>query len=431
MLELAAMFPAVIFAVIPVWDDVNSLSLKAQVCAVSAAIGLYLAGLFVCVKYSVRSKYMLAVFTLAISVMYIFLVKKNLDRKLFCLFNSLMICEFASMYTKFIVAPYVLISLAKRTTTFLPALVFLGMMIAVGAVFFWTMAVKFPVIMNEERVSVVWRYMFLLPLVMSAVIHWMTPISPFVVMTGRVRPISFVLVTFVMMAVFMFYHIFWWTTAKLTENARLQQENTFLQMEAKRYDELKKYMNYTQMMRHDFRQHVLVIHSLAESGKLSELREYVSGLADSTGKSYVNYCANPAIDAVAAHYDRMAKIQDTAITWNLELPADLPVSESDYCGIFGNLIENALNAVKNLPVEQRNIKVLSSMLSKFMIGISIDNPYAGKISFGKNGLPLAELEGHGIGLISVKNTVNRYGGTMSITAEGNLFSADIILYSNS
>ena len=353
----------------------------------------------------------------------------SLSRKFFCLLNSGMLCELCSMYTRFIIAPYESTAQVFTDSTTIPALAFLGMSVLVGAVFFRTLTVKLPVLMNEERIAGVWRYMFLFPMVMSIVIHWMTPISPRVVMTGRVRPVSMVLVMFVMASAFMFYHIFWWTTTRLTENARLQQENTFLQMEAKRYDELKKYMNYTQMMRHDFRQHVLVINSLAESGQLDELREYVSSLADSTGRSYVNYCANPAIDAVAAHYDRMAMIQDSTITWGLELPADLPISESDYCGVFGNLIENALKAVKSLPVEQRNVKVCSSMLSRFMIGISIDNPYDGVIAFGKNGLPAASEEGHGIGLLSVMNTVNRYGGSMNITAEGNVFSVDIILYS--
>ncbi|MBQ7221683.1 MAG: GHKL domain-containing protein [Synergistaceae bacterium] len=352
-------------------------------------------------------------------------------RKAFCIFNSVMLCEFCSMYTKFIVAPYELASLVNGRSSLFPDMVILGMSAVIGAVFFRTLTLKLPVLMNEERVSGVWHYMFLAPLVMSAVVHWMTPVSPLVVMTGRVRPISLALVTFVMLTAYMFYHMFWWTTTRLTENARLQQENTFLQMEAKRYNELRRYMNHTQAMRHDFRQHVLVIHQLAEAGQLYELREYVSGLAESTSKSYVNYCANPAVDAVASHYDHAARHQDTVITWSLELPAALPVSESDYCGLFGNLVENALKAVRNLPAEQRRIKVLSSMLSKFMIGISIDNPYSGKITFGKNGLPLSGKQGHGIGLISVMNTVNRYGGSMSITAEGNIFSADIILYSNS
>ena len=234
-----------------------------------------------------------------------------------------------------------------------------------------------------------------------------------------------------MISVFMFYHIFWWTTVRLTESARLQQENTFLQMEAKRYEEMQSYMNYSREMRHNFRQHILVISGLTESGRLDELREYLSQLAEPLNAGYKVYCSNPAIDAVASHYDRIAREQCTAITWSLELPADIPVKESDYCAIFGNLIENALNAVKGLPAGNRRVNVVSSMLSKFMTGISIDNPYTGTLTFGKNGLPVAEGEGHGIGLVSVMNTVNRYGGSMDITAEGGTFSVDIILYSNS
>ncbi len=431
MLELAVIIPSAVFAVIPVLDAVKYSSLKFWAYIVSAVIALYLAGVFVCVKFSVLSKYVMIIIALILSVIYICLVNKSLNHKIFCLLNALMICEFAAMYTRYIIAPYVIANLEAGTNSIIPELVMLFMLAVTGGFFFRTMYVKIPVLMNEERLSGVWRYMFLVPLVMSVMIHWMTPISPFVVMTGRVRPIAIVLITFVMLSVFMFYHIFWWTTVKLTENARLQEENTFLQMESKRYDELKKYMNYTRIMRHDFRQHVLVINHLAESGQLDELRQYVSGLTESTGNSYVNYCANPAIDAVAAHYDRMAKLQDTVIVWSLDLPSELPVSESDYCGIFGNLIENALTAVKSLPCEQRKVKVSSSLLSRFMTGISIDNPYSGKIAFGKNGLPIVQHEGHGIGLISVMNTVHRYGGSMNITAEGGIFSADIILYANS
>ena len=259
----------------------------------------------------------------------------------------------------------------------------------------------------------------------------MTPIRAAVVMTGRSRPVGLVLALFVMASVFMFYHIFWWTTVKLTESARLQQENTFLQMEVKRYEEMQSYMNYSRKLRHNFRQHILVISGLTESGRIDELRDYLSQFTDSVSTGYKMYCMNHAIDAAASHYDRIAREQGTAVTWSLELPADLTVKEADYCAIFGNLIENALNAVKNLPAEQRSVKVVSSMLSKFMTGLSINNPFAGTIVFGKNGLPISGEEGHGIGLVSVMNTVNRYGGSMNITAEGGTFSVDIILYSNS
>ena len=51
-----------------------------------------------------------------------------------------------------------------------------------------------------------------------------------------------------------------------------------------------------------------------------------------------------------------------------------------------------------------------------------------ELRLGKDGLPVAEGEGHGIGLASVMNTVKRYSGSMSISTEESTFSVNIILY---
>ena len=266
------------------------------------------------------------------------------------------------------------------------------------------------------------------PLVTALFLLWITPISPVVIMTGRVRQVGFALTLLMMAVVLTFAHMLWRITVHLTDSARLQQENTFLQMEAKRYSELKKYMNATRTLRHDFRQHILVIQHLAEAGQLDGLKEYLSDLTEKAVHSYENYCANHAVDAIASHYSRIA--QGTQINWRLELPEVLPLKESDFCAMLGNLVENALNAVKTLPAESRRVNVISSMLSKFMLGLSIDNPFSEKIELGKDGLPLPVKKGHGTGLISVMNTVKRYSGTMNISTEKNVFSVDIILYCN-
>jgi sensor histidine kinase regulating citrate/malate metabolism len=74
------------------------------------------------------------------------------------------------------------------------------------------------------------------------------------------------------------------------------------------------------------------------------------------------------------------------------------------------------------------------MLSAVMLGVSVSNHYEGIMSLDKDGLPISESEsdeGHGIGLISISNTVKRYGGSMNINTEDNTFSVDIILYCNS
>ena len=271
--------------------------------------------------------------------------------------------------------------------------------------------------------------MFLIPLVSALFACWITPISPKVVMTGRVRSISLLLYLLMPLMAFVLYQISYFLTAKLTESAKLRQENIFLQMESKRYNELKNYMNESRTMRHNFRQHLLVVSQLAESERIDELKNYLAELSGSARLSYKGFCMNNAVDAVASYYDSIADSQETRITWNLELPSSLPVKESDYCVIMGNLLENALKAVKDLPVTKRAVKINASMLSECMTGLSIENFFAGEIIFAQNGLPISQLEGHGVGLASVSNIVERYGGSMSIKAGNNVFSVGIILYS--
>jgi len=225
----------------------------------------------------------------------------------------------------------------------------------------------------------------------------------------------------------MLYNIFWRITMNLINSAKLQQENNLLQMEGKRYEELKNYMNESRTLRHDFRQHIAVLSELARAKKINEILSYTEELTQKSA-GYVLYCANNAVDAIASHYDNQARANKIKINWRLELPLSLPIKESDFCSMFGNLIENALNAVQNLEEKNKNINVISLMLSEVMLGISIDNPFEGELKFNRSGLPVSKREGHGLGLISVSNIVKRYGGSFKIKTEKNIFRADIILY---
>lgn len=74
------------------------------------------------------------------------------------------------------------------------------------------------------------------------------------------------------------------------------------------------------------------------------------------------------------------------------------------------------------------MEAVSLMLSDAMLGVSVSNPYTGKIRLGKNGLPHGGKAGHGLGLASVASTVQRYRGTLDIRTENNVFAVDILMY---
>ena len=427
-LEFALVIPMAVFAVLPVIDNVKYDSIHALVLTGAFLAAFILTGAYLCVNYFPRIQNVFVPGILLLFLVYFFCVNAALNQKLFCFFNAAMLSGFCPMYATILMGP---VELGNETGPFLitSGLVSLGLAVVVGVIFFRTLTVKLPMLLNEKRISAVWDYMFLIPLVSALFACWITPISPKVVMTGRVRSISLLLYLLMPLMAFVLYQISYFLTAKLTESAKLRQENIFLQMESKRYNELKNYMNESRTMRHNFRQHLLVVSQLAESERIDELKNYLAELSGSARLSYKGFCMNNAVDAVASYYDSIADSQETRITWNLELPSSLPVKESDYCVIMGNLLENALKAVKDLPVTKRAVKINASMLSECMTGLSIENFFAGEIIFAQNGLPISQLEGHGVGLASVSNIVERYGGSMSIKAGNNVFSVGIILYS--
>ena len=429
-LEFAILIPCAVMALLPVRRELRFSAVRVFALSAAAVLAFSLAGAALCVSRHWKTNTVMIPLLPVLFCLYSCAVQLRLAKKLFCFFNAVMLGCFCTMYLHFIVAPLE-INNPDLYFSVPSSVICLSLSIAVGAVFFHALNREIPDLLNVESLENIWNQLFLLPLLFALFIYWITPVSFQVVMTGRVRVISLVLTGLVPLMALAVYHFSWRIAKQLTKSAFLTQENTLLRMESKRYDELRAYMDANRAMRHDFRQHLLVISQYARQGQLKELQSYLQPLVDQAGQSPMRLCANPAVDALASHYSRLALKQNAQVIWRLDLPESLPLPDNDYCAMLGNLVENALNAMTALPEGERKAQVISRMLSDTMLGLTVDNPYRGTIPLGKNGLPKAKLTHHGVGLESVANTVNRYHGTLNIKTENQVFSVEILLYCQS
>lgn len=103
------------------------------------------------------------------------------------------------------------------------------------------------------------------------------------------------------------------------------------------------------------------------------------------------------------------------------------MEDEDIYSLFGNIIDNAIEAVASLIEEKRiislNVKSVGNMLS-----ISIYNFYDGKIIID-NGLPISRKKDsryHGFGLKSVKMICEKYHGTLQIKTDNGMFNVSIL-----
>ena len=285
-LELAIIIPDAVFLYLPLMEDLRWGN------RVTCGISGLLLPVFVIGAAWVSAAQMLPVIpVLVVSVMFLFLifffsVKITLGRKLFCFFTSIMMGAFCLLYSISVMADFEAANDlwdSTRLLTLESCFVSLGLSALIGIVFF-KMKSDLSVLLREERINVIWDFLFLLPFGATVLIWWLTPIWPKILLMGRARVFMLVLLPLIPFTVLLIYYLLWWVAAKISESARQRQERTMLMMESKRYEELRTYMEETRALRHDFRQHILVITQLSDAGKFSELREYLSQFKDKAGK---------------------------------------------------------------------------------------------------------------------------------------------------
>lgn len=424
--EFAMLYPSALLCYLPLSGFLRLPVKKLCPLVLAVVTAFAAAGALICTRFQLESNVLLLPIMALCLPLYIKTVELPLSKTLFVYFTSAMLVAFSTTLTNYLCAP---IELYNSDPVFMlsSGLICLVVAFVVLLIFALLFRNKIHWMLTNVTFTAIWRALFVAPLFLMVVFIWITPWYPSVVLTGRVREISVVLLISFLGDLFWFYYFVYLTTRKMVEAVELQAQNQLLGMENTRYRELREHMDATRQLRHDFRQHLHVIAGLNEAKEYDKLTAYLAEYEGRLSAQRTMLCANAALDAIAGHYQHIAESQNTQILWRLDMPERLPIDEVDLCMMLGNLMENALRAVCSLPIQSRQVTVISSMISDAMLGLSVENPYVGDIVFGRDGLPVARKKDHGIGLASVAATVRRYNGTLSVTAKGGVFGVNILL----
>ena len=101
----------------------------------------------------------------------------------------------------------------------------------------------------------------------------------------------------------------------------------------------------------------------------------------------------------------------------------------DICSIFGNALDNAIECELKIPEkEKRLIHVTVSKQKNFLI-LRFENYYEEELKYKEGSLVTTkkEKEYHGYGLKSIRYTVNKYEGAVTIDAKDNWFELKILI----
>ena len=205
--------------------------------------------------------------------------------------------------------------------------------------------------------------------------------------------------------------------------------NRQLDMQGEQYKMLQAHMKETKRASHDLRHHLSVFQSYIDSGETGELTEYVNEYrASMPDDTETAFCENYAVNSILRYYIGIAKSEGIQAETHLELPEKTGVRDSDLCIIFGNCIENAIEACRRTDGD-RFIKINSRITGK-MLAITIDNSFDGILKREGGTFLSSKREGEGVGISSVIAVARKYGEETRFEAKDNVFQTSVMLRMN-
>ncbi len=177
--------------------------------------------------------------------------------------------------------------------------------------------------------------------------------------------------------------------------------------------------------RHDYNNHLSVIHGLLESDETYKAKSYAAALVKNAVEyqSIVNV-PYPAVRALLNHKLSIARESGIALKLDVGLPENLNLSEFDLTAILSNLLDNAMEACGGIHSEPYLEFTLKYQPNYLVIRIS--NPFLNAPE-DMNRSTKPDAENHGFGLKNVKYLVERHNGLIEIKHHDNIFEVDIAL----
>jgi len=195
------------------------------------------------------------------------------------------------------------------------------------------------------------------------------------------------------------------------------------------YKKMNEQYETLRIMKHDYKFHLQTAVDILYSGNMDKSREYLSGLQEQFEKTEIaGFCSNIVINSLVADYARKCKELNINFNVSISIPPDFNIPNYEMCIVFGNLLENAIEACQKIE-NNRQIKLVLKPMGEQLI-LMVRNTFDGNvimegekyISTKKNG---AGRE-CGIGLESVKAVTDRFGEVFKINHDNEYFNVYVL-----
>lgn len=191
------------------------------------------------------------------------------------------------------------------------------------------------------------------------------------------------------------------------------------------YQKLERVTKETRAIKHDMKNHLIVMKGMAEKGDLKSLNEYLDNIQTTIeGMSVVVHTGNSIVDSIVNEKLEIAQSRNIEMKLDVSLQEDLGVTAMDLCVMIANSLDNAIEACDKIPEGSKKYISVYGRFERGYLSFIIANTVAKNVYISNNIVITDKSDklNHGYGLQNIKNTVKRNHGKVKIECEDEVFS---------
>ncbi len=193
------------------------------------------------------------------------------------------------------------------------------------------------------------------------------------------------------------------------------------------YKMLAEQYRQSERLRHDMKNHIIALSALSRNKEWEKLDDYLKNMEGTALDTAGDLTGNKAVDAILYQKQRQAEWENIKWECDVRMPKECCINEFDLCVLFGNILDNALEACGRMRGDEcRFINIQAKTVKKCFL-IEVKNSMDKAEKFTEGCTNKGDSQKHGIGLMNVSDVVDSYNGAVHKEFGKGIFVISILM----
>lgn len=218
--------------------------------------------------------------------------------------------------------------------------------------------------------------------------------------------------------------------AKQAETIRNQEQyEQHLKTQLKHLDDILITQKQVKKFKHDYNNFQIGLQAYLDNNDIAGASKYLKDLRRKTSDGgNIIETGNTALDAILSTKIALAENKGIAVTTKIQIPEEISVDPIDLCIIFGNALDNAIEACDRTEETDKKISITIICKDKAVLCKIVNTapkPVTALLDTSKD-----DKQNHGFGLENIKTALSKYNANPTIERTATEFTLKFVIFTN-